>query len=80
MYIARSPGDVAEDLSVPERILLFCLASGVDWQKNADVTSATVAATALKGLVERDAGGQLTLSGEGRATVEVLLKAGLGRP
>jgi hypothetical protein len=56
------------------------LASGVDWQKNADVTSATVAATALKGLVERDAGGQLTLSGEGRATVEVLFKAGLGRP
>jgi hypothetical protein len=80
MYIARSPENMAEGLSVPERILLFCLASGVDWQKNADVTSATVAATALKGLVERDAGGQLTLSGEGLATVEVLFKAGLGRP
>jgi hypothetical protein len=34
-----------------------------------------VSAMVVKGLVERDAVGRLMLSGEGRATVAVLLKA-----
>jgi hypothetical protein len=65
---------VAEDLTVPERILLFCADAGAHWQKAPGVTSATVAAMVLRGLVERDAAGRLSLSGEGRAAVEVLLK------
>ena len=76
MNIARNPENVVEDLSVPERALLFCIASGIDWEKNPSVTRATVAASVLKGLVERDALGRLTLSGEGRAAVGVLFKGG----
>jgi hypothetical protein len=76
MNIGRNPENLAAGLSVPERTLLFCIASGTDWQNNADVTRATVAATMLKGLVERNASGQLTLSGEGNSTVGVLLKGG----
>jgi hypothetical protein len=55
-------------------ILLFCIDSGADWQKASSVAGATVAAMVLRGLVERNAAGQLSLSGERRATVEVLLK------
>ena len=70
MNIARRVESVAEDLTVPERILLFCADTGADWRKASGVTSATVAAMVLKGLVER----RLSLSGKGRAAVEVLLK------
>jgi hypothetical protein len=76
MSIARNPENIAAGLSTPERTLLFCIASGVDWEKNASVTRATVAISVLKGLVERDALGRLTLSGEGRAAVGVLFKGG----
>jgi hypothetical protein len=76
MNIARNPENLAADLSVPERALLLCIASGVDWEKDPSVTGATVAASVLKGLVERDALGRLTLSGEGRAAVGVLFKGG----
>jgi hypothetical protein len=59
---------VATGLSVPERTLLFSIACGVDWNHNpSSITRATVVATVLKGLVERDATGRLTLSGEGCA-------------
>jgi hypothetical protein len=37
---ARKPETVAAELTVPERVLLFCLASGTDWVK-AGVTHAT---------------------------------------
>jgi hypothetical protein len=74
MNLARSPDSVAEDLTVAERILLMCIYSGTDWRTASRVTAATVAAMVLKGLVERDAAGRLSLSGEGRGAVEVLLK------
>ena len=74
MNLARRPETIAEDLTVPERILLLCIDSGTDWQTASRVTTATVAAMVLKGLVERDATGRLSLSGEGRAAVEVMLK------
>jgi hypothetical protein len=76
MNIARNPENIARGLSVQERTLLFCIDSGVDWEKDPRVTRATVAASLLKGLVERDALGRLTLSGEGRAAVGVLFKGG----
>jgi hypothetical protein len=79
MDIGRNPENLAEGLSVPERILLFCIATGTNWETYAEVTRATVAATLLKGLVERDGVGRLTLSGEGRAVAGVLFKNGLGR-
>jgi hypothetical protein len=58
--VKRSPQpEVAPgvDLSVPERVLLFCVASGTEWER-AGVTGATVTATIVRGLVERDAGNQ----------------------
>jgi hypothetical protein len=70
--IARNP----ENISTPERTLLLCIASGVDWKGTPDVASVTVAVSVLKGLVERDAVGPLTLSGEGRAAVGMLFKGG----
>jgi hypothetical protein len=76
MNITRNPESLAADLSVPERTLLLCIASGVDWEDTPSVTSVTVAISVLKGLVERDADGRLTLSGEGRAAVAVLFKGG----
>jgi hypothetical protein len=53
---ARKPEAIAATLSVPERILLFCIASDTDWQK-ATVTGETVTVMVVKGLVERDAAG-----------------------
>ena len=54
--------------------MLLCIASGVDWKDTPSVTSVTIAISVLKGLVERDADGQLALSGEGRAAVGALFK------
>jgi len=39
---------VAADLSTPERILLFCLASGTEWAE-AGVTGATVTSMLVRG-------------------------------
>ena len=50
----------AAALSVPERVLLFCVASKTEWVR-AGVTGGTVIAMTVKGLVERDAAGELTL-------------------
>jgi hypothetical protein len=75
MKVGRTPESIAAGLTVPERILLLCIDSGTDCQKVSRITGETVTAAVAKGLVDRDASGRLTLSGEGRATVAVLLKA-----
>jgi hypothetical protein len=56
LIMAKSPTEesIAAELTVPERVLLFCLASATDWVK-ADVTHATARHMLVKGLVERDA-------------------------
>ena len=76
MNIARNPENVAAGLSVPERTLLFSIACGVDWNYNPSITRATVIATVLRGLVERDATGQRALSRKGCTAVRVLFKGG----
>jgi hypothetical protein len=78
MNITRNPENLAADLSVSEGTLLLCIASGVDWEATPNVTkfSVTVAISVLKGLVEREADGRLTLSDEGRAAVGALFKGG----
>jgi hypothetical protein len=49
MMVARSLGSIAADaLTVPERVLLFCVGSGTDRQK-AGITGATVTMLAVKG-------------------------------
>jgi hypothetical protein len=75
MKVGRTPESIAAGLTVPERILLLCIDSRTDWQKVSRITGETVTAVVAKGLVDRDASGRLTLTGEGRATVAVLLKA-----
>jgi hypothetical protein len=74
MKVGREPQSIAEGLTVPERTLLFCIDSGTDWQKASSVTGVTVTAMVLKDLVDRDAVGRLTLTGEGRAALAALLK------
>jgi hypothetical protein len=49
---------VAGDLSTPERILLFCLASGTEWAQ-AGVTGAMVTAMIVRGLIDRDSAARL---------------------
>jgi hypothetical protein len=63
---------IAADLSMPERILLFCLASGTEWAE-AGVTGATVTAMVVRGLVDRDAAARLVLTPDGRVVLNALL-------
>ena len=48
-----SPAKISSDLRVPERIMLFCLASGTDWER-AGVTHATAQQLLVRGLIDRD--------------------------
>jgi hypothetical protein len=64
--------DAAPALTIPERLLLFCVASGTDWE-HAGVTGATVTAMVVRGVIERDAGGRLRLTPQGRAALDALL-------
>jgi hypothetical protein len=47
MMVGRRSETAAADLTVPERVLLFCVASGTDWQK-AGITGATITASEPK--------------------------------
>jgi hypothetical protein len=49
----RTPAAMASLLSVQERILLFCLASGTDWQR-AGVNVGAATLLMVRNLVERD--------------------------
>jgi hypothetical protein len=59
---AKAKPDAAPALSIPERILLFCVASGTDWER-AGITGATVTAM----------GGRLRLTPGGRSALDALL-------
>jgi hypothetical protein len=60
------------DLSTPERVLLSCVASETEWAK-AGITAATVTAMIVRGLIQRDPLGQLSLTKEGRTTLDTLI-------
>ena len=64
---AKPTADGAPALCIPERILLFCVASDTDWE-HAGITGTTV--TAMRGLIQRDP------VGEGRAVQTALLAKG----
>jgi len=72
----RQPENVAAGLSVPERLLLFCIASHTDWQK-AGVTGTTVTAMMVRWLIERNGGRRLSLTNEGREVLAALLLGGI---
>jgi hypothetical protein len=59
-------------LNVRERLLLFCVGSGTDWQR-VGVLSENVTAMTVKRLISRDALGRLSLTNSGRKALRVLL-------
>jgi hypothetical protein len=63
---------IATELTVPERVLLFCLASGTDWVK-AGVTHSTAQHLIVRNLVGRDHATQLALTDQGRAVLDALI-------
>jgi hypothetical protein len=60
------------ELSIPERILLFCVASRTEWDR-AGVTGATVTVLVVRGLIERDVGGRFVLTKQGRAVLDAMV-------
>jgi hypothetical protein len=71
--MAKTPPKVTglDMLSVPERLLLFCVASGTEPAK-ARIMHRTIEASIIKGLITRERTG-LTLTELGRATMNALL-------
>jgi len=67
-----SPTAQARALSIPERLLLFCVASKTEWER-AGITGAAVTTMVVKGLIQRDAAGELALTKQGRAVLASLL-------
>ena len=72
--MAKSPTivQIAVSLAVAERVLLFCVASGTDWQK-AGVTGETATLMIVKGLLDRDAAGRLRVTSDGRNVLRTLI-------
>jgi hypothetical protein len=69
-----TPDSIATELAVPERILLFCLASDTDWQA-ASVTHSTAQHMLVRGLIERDrAATRFVLTERGRAVLAALME------
>jgi hypothetical protein len=54
MAAKPTANSIAAPLTVPERLLLFCLASDTDWQA-ASITHATAQHMLVRGLIERQA-------------------------
>jgi hypothetical protein len=70
----QSPETIAAGLAVPERILLFCLASDTDW-RSAGVTHTTAQHLLVRGLIGRDrTGTRYVLSAQGRAVLAAFLE------
>ena len=62
----------ASALTIQERILLFCVASGTDWE-HAGITGSLVTSMVIKGLIAREPTGGLYLTKEGRAALRTLV-------
>jgi hypothetical protein len=67
-----TPAQTAETLSVPERLLLLCVATGIDF-KHAKVAERFATEAIAKRLITLDTGGQLALTDRGRAVVRAML-------
>jgi hypothetical protein len=63
---------IATTLTVQERVLLFCVVSGTEWER-ANITGPAVTSAIVRGLVQRDPIGQLSLTKEGRAVFRELI-------
>jgi hypothetical protein len=69
---AKAAAHTTPALTIPERILLFCIASGTDWER-AGITGSTVTNMIVRGLIRRDPAGRLWLTKDGRAALDALL-------
>jgi hypothetical protein len=74
MAKAPTTDTIAAELTVPERVLLFCLASDTNWVK-AGVSHATAQHLLVRNLVERVPATQLTLTAQGRAVLAALKRS-----
>jgi hypothetical protein len=73
-----NPAAIADELGVQERVLLFCLASGTDWER-AGVTQATAQQMLVRGLTDRDPSpARFKLTPLGRDVFVALLKPPVG--
>jgi len=70
--MAKQPTPDIASLGVRERMLLFCVGSGTDWQR-AGVTGETITALVVRGLIVRDGRGRLVLTDERGAALRALL-------
>ena len=52
MAARPTPRTIASELRLPERMMLFCIANGTDWER-AGVTHATLQHLLLRGLIDR---------------------------
>jgi hypothetical protein len=68
----KMPADAAKALTVPERLLLLCVASAIDF-KHAKIAEKVVTEVLVKGLIERDAAGHLALTDRGLVVVRAML-------
>jgi hypothetical protein len=74
MAARLKPETIASDLRVPERKMLFCLASAAPWER-AGVTHATAQQLLVRGLVDRhQSAGRFKLTPLGRDGLAALLK------
>jgi hypothetical protein len=73
MAKAPTTETIAAELSVLERVLLFCLASGTVWLK-AGVPTIAVQHSLVGNLVDLDRPSNLVLTEQGRAVLAVPLK------
>ena len=75
--MGKTPEDIAAELTPPQRVLLFCVASGTDWGRFG-IQSATVQLAILRDFVERDPTDEtrLVVTGRGRAVLAALLARG----
>jgi hypothetical protein len=78
MAEALTPENIAADLTVPERMLLFCVASNTDWIR-AGVRAVTTRSLLVRGLIERDHVATYRLTDQGSAVLSVLLARSLDR-
>jgi len=66
---------IAEDLSVPERIMLFCILFAKEWERAAVAPSLT-RQLFVRGLIGRQGATSYTLTDRGRAVLAALLESG----
>jgi hypothetical protein len=72
MAAKSTPESVAAGLTVPERPLLFCLASNTDWQA-ASTTHATAQQMIVRGLIKRQPATRYVLTDRGGAVLAAML-------